>query len=99
MTLKNIAIPKALANDNFIGYMHDVFVYHSVNWIEATIALPVYCGLITYYIEGDPSERHHMKESTYAHPERAYGVRGLTTARQRGHGGDDREFSAICIDQ
>ena len=57
--------------------MHGVFWYHEPNWLEVTIAVPVFVGLICYYIEGAPSERHHMKETTYAHPERAYGVRGM----------------------
>ena len=76
-SLQRQPIPKAITNDNFIGYMHDVFWYHEPNWLEVIIAVPVFVGLICYYIEGPPSERHHMKESTYAHPERAYGVRGM----------------------
>ena len=76
-SLQRQPIPKAIANDNFIGYMHDVFWYHEPNQLEVIIAVPVFVGLICYYIEGAPSERHHMKESTYAHPERAYGVRGM----------------------
>ena len=76
-SLQRQSIPKAIANDNFIGYMHDVFWYHEPNWLEVTIAVPVFVGLICYYIEGAPSERHHMMESIYAQPERAYGVRGM----------------------
>ena len=76
-SLQRQPIPKAIANDNFIGYMHDVFWYHEPNWLEVTIAVPVIVSLICYYIEGAPSERHHMKESIYAHLERAYGVRGI----------------------
>ena len=69
-------IPKALANDNFIGYVHRFIVENRVTWLEATIASPVFSGLVTYYIEGKPSERHHMMESTVGKPERAWGVRG-----------------------
>ena len=59
--------------------MHDVFWYHEPNWLEVTIAVPIFVGLVCYYIEGPHSERHHMMESSYAHPERAYGVRGIST--------------------
>ena len=76
-SLQRQPIPKAIANDNFIGYMHDVFWYHEPNWLEVTIAVPVFVGLMRYYIEGAPSERHHLMESIYARPERAHGVRGM----------------------
>ena len=72
----NRQIPKALANDNFIGYVHRFIVENQVTWLEATIASPVFSGLVTYYIEGKPSERHHMMESAVGKPERAWGVRG-----------------------
>ena len=35
-----------------------------------------FSGLVTYYIEGDFSQRHHLMEATVGRPERAYGVRG-----------------------
>ena len=35
---------------------------------EATIAAPVYSGLITYYIEGPVSERHHLMEEILTKP-------------------------------
>ena len=69
-------IPKALANDNFVGYAHAYIVENSVTWLEATIACPVFSGLITYYIEGDPSQRGHMMESPLGQPQRAWAVRG-----------------------
>ena len=69
-------IPKALANDNFIGYVHEFLVQNKVTWLEATIAGPVFSGLVTYYIEGLASDRHHMMETAVGHPERAWGVRG-----------------------
>jgi hypothetical protein len=45
-------ISKALANDNFIGYVNKFVIEHKVTWLEATIASPVFSGLVTYYIEG-----------------------------------------------
>ena len=69
-------IPKALASDNFIGYVHKFLVEHKVKWLEATIAGPVFSGLVTYYVEGDTSERHHMMEEPVGKPARAWGVRG-----------------------
>ena len=68
--------PKTLANDNFIGYAHAFLIEHRVTWLEATIAGPVFSGLVTYYIEGDASQRHHLMEATVGQPERAYAVRG-----------------------
>ena len=61
-------IPKALANDNFQGYVHSYLVENHVTWLEATIAAPVYSGLITYYIEGPVSERHHLMEEILTKP-------------------------------
>ena len=69
-------IPKALANDNFIGYIQKYFLQHSVTWIEATIASPIYSGMITYYIEGERAARHHLMEENLAQPQLSYGVRG-----------------------
>ena len=64
-------IPQALANDNFIGYAHRCLVDEGVTWLEATIAGPVFSGLVTYYIAGKNSERHHTMESAVGKPERA----------------------------
>ena len=44
--------------------------------MEATIACPIFTGLITYYIEGDTHERGHLMEETLANPQRAVGIRG-----------------------
>ena len=38
-------VPRALANDNFIWYVHRFIVKNKVNWLEATIACPVFSGL------------------------------------------------------
>eukprot|EP00973_Karenia_brevis_P039679 5478434-Karenia_brevis.AAC.1 len=43
--------PKALANDNYISYAHAFIVEQKVTWLEATIACPIFTGLITYYME------------------------------------------------
>jgi hypothetical protein len=43
---RDLKIPKALANDNFIGYVAKFFVEHKVTWLEATIAAPVFSGLL-----------------------------------------------------
>ena len=76
LSLLSRKIPKALANDNFIGYPHKFLVENKVTWLESTIAGPVFSGLVTYYIEGPPSDRHHMMESAVGKPERARAVRG-----------------------
>ena len=68
-------IPKALANDNFIAYMKEYFLENNVTWLEATIACPLFSGLITYYIEGERSDRHHLMEENTAQPRLSYGVR------------------------
>ena len=70
------SIPKALANDNYHGYMHWYFVQQKVTWLEATIACPVFNGLITYYIEGSGAQRHHLMEEAISRPTHSYGVRG-----------------------
>ena len=44
--------------------------------MEATIACPIFSGLVTYYIEGEASNRHHLMEERVAQPLRAYAVRG-----------------------
>ena len=75
-TLKIENIPKAIANDNFVGYMHKYFLKHSVTWIEATIASPIFSGMVTYYIEGERADRHHLMEQNVAQPRLSYGVRG-----------------------
>ena len=76
LAIADLPIPSALCNDNIIGYMHRYFVDHKVSWIEATIACPVFTGLITYYIEGAQDDRHHLMEQLVGKPQRAYGVRG-----------------------
>ena len=70
------SIPKALANDKFIGYMLRFLLEENVTWLEATIACPFFTGLVTYYIEGPPVKRHHLMEESVAQPELQYGVRG-----------------------
>lgn len=72
----NVKIPKALANDNFIGYAHAFIVAQKVTWLEATIASPVFSGLITYYIEGDQGDKHNLMQVPVGHAQKSWGVRG-----------------------
>ena len=62
------------------AYHHDhklrFIVENKVTWLEATIACPIFTGLITYYIEGNPNERGHLMEETLGTPQRSIGVRG-----------------------
>mgnify|MGYP000518008479 FL=1 len=69
-------IPKALANDNFIGYAHPFIGAENVTWLEATIAAPVFNGLVTYYIEGDPGDRHNLMQVELGNAQKSWGVRG-----------------------
>ena len=48
----------------------------AVTWLEATIACPVFSGLVTYYVEGDAAQRGHMMEQPLARAKRAWAVRG-----------------------
>ena len=50
--------------------------FFQVTWLEATIACPIFSGLVAYYIEGEAHERHHLMEEAIAQPLRAYAVRG-----------------------
>ena len=56
--------------------MKKFFLQNNVTWLEATIACPLFRGLVTYYIEGDRSDRHHLMEENAAQPRLSYGVRG-----------------------
>ena len=76
LALQQEKIPEALANDNYVGYIHEYFLAQKVTWIEAVIACPVFTCLVTYYVEGPKHERHHLMEDVVAAPQRSYGVRG-----------------------
>ena len=76
LSLKKQKIPRALTNDNFIGFVHPYIVENKVTWLEATIACPVFSGLVTYYIEGDSALRGHMMREPLGRPQRAWAVRG-----------------------
>ena len=56
--------------------MREFFLVNNVTWLESTIACPLFSGLITYYIEGAQSERHHLMMEKAAQPRLSYGVRG-----------------------
>ena len=71
-------IPKALCNDNFVGYLRKCFLENNVTWLESTIACPLFSGMITYYIEGTQSDRHHLMSENVLHPRLSDGVRGKT---------------------
>lgn len=69
-------IPKALCKDNFVGYLRSFFLAHNVTWLESTIACPLFSRLITYYIEGSSTDRHHLMMEKAAQPRLSYVVRG-----------------------
>ena len=76
LSLKRKQLPRCLANDNVIGYVHAYIVEKKVTWLEATIACPVFTGLVTYFVEGRAHERGHMMKEPLARPQRAWAVRG-----------------------
>lgn len=76
LVLRKEKIPKALCCDNFIGYAHHFLVQHNVNWLEATIASPVFTGLVTYYVEGHDRDHFNLMDSVVGKAERSWGVRG-----------------------
>ena len=47
-----------------------------VTWLEATIAAPVFSGLVTYYLEGPADKRGNLMQTTLGKAELAWGVRG-----------------------
>ena len=61
---------------DFIGYVHPCIPALKVTWLEATIAAPVFSGLVTYYIEGGPSQRRNLMDTRLGGPQRSYKVRG-----------------------
>ena len=66
---------KHITWDLYASEVSDLYA-REVTWLEATIACPIFSGLVTYYIEGEAHERHHLMEDTVAQPLRAYAVRG-----------------------
>ena len=72
----NQKIPRAMTNDNFLGYAHRFLIENKVTWLEATIAAPVFTGLITYYIEGAPKTSYNLMDSTLGKADHSWGVRG-----------------------
>ena len=61
---------------DFIGYVHPCIPALKVTWLEATIAAPVFSGLVTYYIEGGPSQRRNLMDTRLGGPQRSYKIRG-----------------------
>ena len=76
MSLEGDKIPRCLANDNYIGCVHEYIAANKVTWLEATTVCPVFSGLVTYYIEGDASQRGSMMQEVLGKPKRAWVVRG-----------------------
>ena len=74
--MRHEKIPKALACDNYIGYVHQFIQEHHVTWLEAAIASPVFSGLVTYYIEGPPAARRNLMDAPLAQADRSWGIRG-----------------------
>ena len=75
-TVNGEKIPKALTNDNYIGYAHQFIVEKKVTWLEATIASPVFSGVVTYYVEGCSSKRRNLMDTVLGKAERAWKIRG-----------------------
>ena len=44
--------------------------------LEATIAAPVFSGLVTYYVEGRPQTRYNLMDSCLGKADLSWGVRG-----------------------
>ena len=66
-------VPRALANDNWYGYVNKVIVEWEVRWIEMAVVLPFWTTLIVYYLEGD---RGHLMTEQLGAPRYRWGVRG-----------------------
>ena len=73
---ENTKIPTAMCNDNFIRYAHKFIVEAKVTWLEATIAAPVFSGLVTHDLEGLADERGNLMQVILGKAELAWGVRG-----------------------
>ena len=63
-------------SSDYIGYVHPFIPAMKVTWLEATIAAPVFSGLVTYYVEGGPSQRRNLMDARLGGAERAWKVRG-----------------------
>ena len=70
------SIAMALASDNFIGYAHHFLAEEKVTWLEATIAAPVFSGLVSYYVEGHAADKYNLMDSTLGKADRSWSVRG-----------------------
>ena len=62
---------KALANDNWYGYVHQVIVEWRVRWIEMAVVLPFWTTLVAYYLEGD---RGHLMSEQLGAQKHRWGV-------------------------
>ena len=69
----NPGVPKALANDNWYGYVNRVVVDEQVRWIEMAVVLPFWNNMVVYYVEGD---RGHLMGEQIGGQRHRWGVRG-----------------------
>jgi len=69
----NPGVPKALANDNWYGYVNRVVVEEQVHWIEMAVVLPFWNNMVVYYVEGD---RGHLMGEQIGGQRHRWGVRG-----------------------
>jgi hypothetical protein len=47
-----------------------------VTWLEATIAAPVFSGLVTYYVEGRPADNYNLMDTALGKAHHSWAVRG-----------------------
>ena len=73
---KNDKIPGCLVNDNFSGYAHEFIVAVKVTWLEATIAAPVFSGIVTYYVEGRPVDHYNLMDTPLGKAHHSWSTRG-----------------------
>ena len=66
-------IPRALANDNFYGFVDPTIVEYGVRWIELAAASPILNCIVCYYVEGD---RGHLLDEQAFQRRNAINVRG-----------------------
>jgi len=66
-------IPRALANDNFYGFVDPTIVEYGVRWIELAAASPILNCIVCYYVEGD---RGHLLDEQAFQRRNPINVRG-----------------------
>ena len=66
-------IPRALANDNFYGFVDPIILKYGVRWIELAAASPILNCIVCYYVEGD---RGHLLDENVMQRKNPINVRG-----------------------